>query len=68
MSKTNGGMKCFRLARRLSDRQTAAVSLSPLPLFLDLFAQSDTGSLFMCKFALGPYKGGVHAESLLFGL
>lgn len=51
---------------RQTDRQLQ--SHCPLSLSLDLFAQSDTGSLFMCKFALGPYKGGVHAESLLFRL
>lgn len=30
--------------------------------------QSKVGSLFMCKFALRPYEGGAHAESLLSGL
>lgn len=64
----------FRLARRLADRQTAAVlslSLSLFPsllLLLDLLVQSDAGSLFMCKFALRPYEGGAHAESLFSGL
>lgn len=62
----------FRRARQLAERQTAAVlsiyhSLPP-SLSLDLLVQSDAGSLFMCKFALRPYEGGAHAESLFSGL
>lgn len=57
MSKTNGSMKCFRVARRLSDRQTAAVSLSRLSLSLDLFAQSDTGSFIYVQICSWAQQG-----------
>lgn len=65
------------LASPLSPSLT--LSLSPPSFFFPLFflpdafslrppVQSKVGSLFMCKFALRPYEGGVHAESLLSGL